>query len=63
MKPPQKNENPTDRGEWGRVQWGSVGVTSRWGGRGVVVSGSKGGERGLWERKRRKGEDRGGKVE
>ena len=43
LKSPQKNENPTDRGEWGRVQWGSVGVTSRWGGRGVVVSGSKGG--------------------
>ena len=25
--------------------------------------GPRGGERGLWERKRRKGEDRGGKVE
>ena len=40
-------------------------MTSRWGGRGVVVGGSKGGGggKGLWERKRRKGEDRGGKVE
>lgn len=42
------------------VRWGDVEVGGSRGGRRWVQGG--GGERGLRERKRRKGEDRGGKV-